>query len=163
MSQQDIGREFENEVHNRLFLHIKYTEILREKDVRSKYGIHNTCIDHMFEYNGLIICIQDKWEITPSPISKINHFIQCVTNINSQINKPSIGIYLSRVGITKPSKEAFLEQNRLNGSRLYFTNITFSEEDEEKNKYILIEKLFYLLHHEFNIYSYDDDDSLIMR
>lgn len=149
---QEAGRLFEDNVHE-LLLSSNET-ILREKDVRSQYGINNTCIDHLLISNDICICIQDKFESSPSCISKINHFIVCVNNVQEKIQKKCIAIYLSKLKITKNSEESFNEQNNKN-KPIHFMNIC------DENLDILEQKLMKVLY-DNNIFLYDGGNACIM-
>lgn len=151
MTAQDKGREFEKYIHNNILSNIKYL-LLSEKEVRSKYGNSNSAIDHLIEKDELIICIQDKYEQTSSPISKINHFITCVNNINQITNKRCIGIYLSLKAITKPGLEAFDFQNKCGNNFISIFN------DDKKEIFMKLKSLLY----ENKIYMYEYDGSCIM-
>lgn len=154
MTAQDKGRKFEKYIHEEILSNIKYP-VLSEKEVRSKYGNCNSAIDHLIELPELIICIQDKYEQTSSPISKINHFITCVKNISELTKKRCIGLYLSLKPITKPGIEAFDMQNKSIYS--YSNFISIYNNDEKK---IFFELILFL--YKNKIYRYDYDDTCIM-
>jgi hypothetical protein len=163
---QKIGIIFENSVHNAINNHLRVTNLLREKDIKNIYGINNSGIDHMFDifYTNISICIQDKWEETKSSISTINHFIKCVQNIQLITNKQIIGIFLSKLPITKNSLEAFNFDNRLL-LNIKFINIHLDEKEYSlvNSKEILIDKLLDYLHLNYQLWTHDFDDSIIMR
>lgn len=149
---QDEGRLFEKEISS--ILNLTKLNVLSEKDVRSEYGQNNTAIDHMFETNHFIYCIQDKWEKNPVCISKINHFITCVNNISNKKNKKCIGIYLSKMPLTKNSQTAFDEQNNMNKN--LFLNINAEIKSKIFNDFI---ELLY----NNDIYLYTDDNTCLMK
>lgn len=151
ISPQDLGRKFEDYVH--LFLTRTYKEILREKDIKKRFGNNNSGIDHLIISDNICICIQDKYEETSASISKVNHFILCVQNIQKQINKKCIGIYLSRLKVSGPSENSFIDQNKTNND-IYFVNIY------DENNELLMYKLMCVLY-EYNIFIYDDDQCTI--
>lgn len=152
MSNQDLGRFFENEVDKNLKKYLRYTTILREKDVKANYGINNSSIDHLIISDNNIICIQSKWENSKASISKINHFLMGINNIHKKNNNKIFGgIYLSKLAVSEPSKEALLDNN------IYTINIYDNDMDN------IIEKLLEHLHFTYHIWSYDFDGCIIMR
>lgn len=68
--------------------------------------------------------------------------------------KKCIGIYLSKLPITKPGETALLN------SDIFSINIDNNNSD---NMNYLIERLLEYFHYVFRIYSYEYDESLIMR
>ena len=85
LSPQQIGINFETDVHD--FLYKTNLELLREKDIRNKYGQHISAIDHLINDDNLCIMIQTKYENTNVSISKMNHFIKCTQDIYNIIKK----------------------------------------------------------------------------
>jgi hypothetical protein len=151
LTAQDKGREFEKKIHN-VLKKTKYL-ILSETEVKRKYGIDTTAIDHLFETNDYIYCFQDKLEKTAPSISKINHFIQCVNNISTRENKICIGVYLSKVPFSSSSSMAFTRNNNSSCNKY----ISISNIDEE---HIIKDLIDYL--YDKNIYLYNDDDTCLM-
>ena len=166
LSPQQIGIEFENTVHYTIQTYLKIDNLLREKDVKSKYGINNSCIDHMFDIpnTNIIICIQDKWTERKQPIETINHFMKCVQNIQIATNKQVHGIYLTKVPITKNSLAAFECDNKL-FSNIYFNNIYLEPEKVLlfNSQELLIDNLLEYFHDKYNLWTFDLDNSIRMR
>jgi hypothetical protein len=153
LSPQELGIKFENKVHETLEDSLRIKQILREKDVKSSYGSNNSSIDHLLEDygNGYIICIQDKWENRAACISKINHFLMVVNNISKKHpNQLCIAIYLSKLPISGPSSLAFMNNS------IKCINI------HDNNMDIAIEKLLECIHI-YGMYTYEYDNSLVMR
>lgn len=147
ITNREIGIQFEKNIQS-ILESTKY-EVLNETNVRSKYGNHNSCIDHLIITNNYIIAFQDKWTTKKPGISNINHFIQCVNNISQILNKKCLAIYLSKQCITKVSQISFDLQNEK--KKNYFICIS----DENFN--ILYNKLMKFLY-SYEIYYYDDDN-----
>ena len=75
--------------------------------------------------DSYILCFQ--YEICNPSISKINYFINCVTNVSTKSNKKCIGIYLSKMPLTANILEAF-NKNNISSSNI-FTSINNSNEE----------------------------------
>lgn len=61
LTPQALGILLEDKVDETLKLHLRYYDfILREKEVKAKYGSHNSAIDHLISINNYIFCIQCK-------------------------------------------------------------------------------------------------------
>jgi len=165
-SHQQSGIIFENNVNNAIKNHLKVNNLLREKDIKNKYGVNNSGIDHMFDIfnTNISICIQDKWEETKSSISTVNHFIKCVQNIQLITSKQILGIFLSKLPITKNSLEAFNFDNR-SLMNIRFINIHLDEKEYSlvNSTEILIDKLLIYLHLNWQLWTHDFDGSIIMR
>jgi hypothetical protein len=153
ISPQDLGRFFENKVHEMLERYLRNTNILREKDVKSNYGVHNSAVDHLLITYNTIICIQSKWENSAATLSKVNHFLMTVNNIAmSKFKDQTIGaIYLSKLPITKNAKVA-LDANIIETINVHDTNMDN-----------IIEKLLTYIHFKYKMWSYDYDQNIIMR
>jgi hypothetical protein len=156
LTPQAIGRLFDDKVNEALNSYLRYFDfILKEKEVKSKYGVNNSGIDHLISINNYIFCIQCKLENTPSPIGKVNHFLMCINNIAKEHpEKKCIGIYLSKLPVSGPSEIA-LSTNDIDS-----INIHNNGSDDINS---LIEKLLVFFHYVFRIYSYEYDESIIMR
>lgn len=152
ITPQQATRIFEENIHE--LLKMSHKTIFRENDIKSEYGINNICIDHLLISDDICFCIQDQYQETSSYISKINHFIICVQNIQLKLKKKCIAIYLSKIRITKPSQDSFDEQNRLNNN-IFFINIY--DENSDTLEYKIMQILY-----ENKIYLYDSEDSCIM-
>ena len=156
LTPQAIGRLFDDKVNEALNLYLRYFDfILKEKEVKSKYGVNNSGIDHLISINNYIFCIQCKWENISSPIGKVNHFLMCINNIAKEHpEKKCIGIYLSKLPVSGPSERA------LSTNDIYSINIHNNGSDDINS---IIEKLLEYFHYDFGVYSYEYDESLIMR
>lgn len=153
LTAQDKGRLFEKNIHS--FLQQTKLNVLTENDVKKKYGIDTTAIDHLIELDFYILCFQDKCEKSSPSVSQINHFIQCVNNISFRSNKICIGIYLSMMPLSQNSLYAFYMQNQNN--ELYNKFISINSSNENKVLYKLTQFLY-----ENNIFLYEEDGSCIM-
>ena len=127
--------------------------VLSEKEVRRLYGNDTTAIDHLIELDTYNICIQDKFEQSSPCISKINHFIQCVTNISIRTNKICLGIYLSLRPLTLNSLQAF----EINNNTTYNKFISINNSDE----FLIINNLIEVLYQNY-IFLYEDNGTCIM-
>ncbi len=151
LDPKKLGRKFEDEVHE-LLTQTKL-QVLRERDIVRKYGIHVKGIDHLIYTDSYIICIQDKTESTRIVLSSINHFITCVETISYKEKKRCVGIYLSKYGLTAPSIKSFSDINLRNNNLFYHLEDT----DLEYLKHKLLELLY-----SNQIYIYDSEDCLYM-
>lgn len=159
LTPQAIGRLFDDKVHETLKSYLRYYDIiLREKQVKSKYGVNNSGIDHLVSINDYIFCIQCKWENKVAEISKVNHFLMCINNISKKHpEKKCIAIYLSKLPVSGPSERALVTND------IDSINIDNNGIDDMN---ILIEKLLVFFHYGFGIYSFQNDkygETLIMR
>ena len=150
-SRQQLGYIFEENIHN-LILQTIY-EVLGEKQIIKKYGKLYYGIDHIINVSEYIICIQDKWRDTKSQLSDINHFIKSTEKISDVENKRCIGIYLSKLPLTKGALDAFEYEN------IKLKNKFMSLSNDNMNKLLL--ELSYLLYSN-QIYFYECDGSSIM-
>jgi hypothetical protein len=148
---QELGIIFENEIHE-LLVQTKFC-VLREKDIVRKYGQHVKGIDHILYHENYIICIQDKTLSSSIVLSTINHFINCVESISYKEEKRCIGIYLSKLGLTGPSRISLDDANTRNRN----TFLHLEDMDLEHLKYKLLD-LFY----SNQIYIYDSEDTIYM-
>ncbi len=109
MSAQQNGCDFKNKIH-KLLLKTRL-QVLREIDIKQKFGQSISGIDHLIEFSNMCLCFQDKYQktsisnaqvgcelskITPSVshLSHANffeHFITCVNNISG--GKMCIKVY----------------------------------------------------------------------
>jgi len=147
----NYGMIFENNVHKQL-KKIKYP-VYTEQEIINMYGNHITAIDHMIVLDNFIVCIQDKYSKDPITIDKTNHFMQTVNTVSQIINKPCIGIYLSKSKLTGPSNNAFNNNNQINMNQ--FIEINGNTEKELINN--LMEYLYSI-----QIYMYENDGDCIM-
>lgn len=153
LSPQQIGINFETDVHH--FLSKTKLKVLREKDIRNKYGQHISAIDHLIDDDNLCIMIQTKYENTNVSISKMNHFIKCTQDINNIIKKKCICIYFSKMDLSSHSKIALEEENNKLSNRKYY-HITGNNDKEMFSK---LSDFFYLY---LQIFFYENDNSCIM-
>lgn len=162
LSPQQLGMEFENQVHFILANNLQVKNLLREKEIKRLYGANCSGIDHMFDipFTNISICIQDKWTNSKSPISTINHFMKCVQNINVQTNRSIQGIFLSKLPITKPSLQAFEFDNK-SQHKVNFINISLEIQEQEQEQ--LIEKMLHYFHYTYKLWTYDFDGCIKMR
>lgn len=151
ITEQNKGRLFEKSVHS--FLQKTNLDVLSEKEVKKKYGINMNDIDHLIELDSCILCFHNKYENCNPSISKINNFINCVTNISTKSNKKCIGIYLSKMPLSANSLEAF-NMNNINSLNIF---ISINNSNEEYILYDLITLLY-----SNNIFLYEEDGSCIM-
>jgi hypothetical protein len=151
MNPSAYGLVFENCVHTQL----KKTNypVYTEREVINTFGNHITAIDHMIVLHNINICIQDKYCKEPINIGQVSHFMQTVNTVSQMVNKPCIGIYLSRSKLTKPSNNAFITNNQMSINQ--FVEINGNIEKELINN--LMEYLYSI-----QIYMYDNDGDCIM-
>jgi hypothetical protein len=147
LTHRDNGKLFEKLINS--YVNRTNLYVLSVKDIKKKYGIDTTSIDHLIETMSINICI--KYDNSNPCISKINHFIQCVTNVSTRSKKKCIGIYLSKTQLSKNSLEAFVKNNYSNE---FFT---INNCDEE----FIIDELINLLY-DYGIFLYEEDGSCIM-
>jgi hypothetical protein len=151
MYASKYGMVFENNVHEQL----KKTNfpVYTEREIINMFGNHITAIDHMIVNDDFFLCIQDKYCKDPINISQTNHFMQTVNSVSQILNKPCIGIYLSKSKLSGPSNNAFMANNQFNINQ--FIEINGNTEKE------LIDNLTEYLY-SIKIYMYDDDGDCIM-
>jgi len=151
LTKQQLGYKFEDQVHE--LISQTYYPILREKEIIKKYGILCYGIDHLVYSVEYLICIQDKWRDTKSSLNDINHFLKSVEKVSEAENKRCIGIYLTKVPITKGGLEALKNENTKQ------TNLFLSINNEDMN--LLLKKLSELFYSN-QIYFYEPDGTTIM-
>jgi len=155
MSKQDLGRNFENRIHE--LLKLTKENILREKDVK-KHSVHITGIDHLIELdnlNNFNIAIQDKCVHSHKPTNTdIHHFKTCVNDLSKILKKKIIGIYLSILEPTAPAQKSIEYENTLKNNEFVFIH--------NKNKGKLVFELLQFLY-EKNIYLYEDNDIIMLN
>lgn len=151
MSLRSVGMIFENAVHQQL-LKTGY-RVYREIEIRKQFGQYITAIDHMIIFNNVSVCIQDKFQNSKISIDKTSHFIQNVNSLSYKLNKKCIGIYLTKSNFSKPSKDAFHNENLINKNEFL---ILYG-----KNQEILIKKLSEYFYKN-NAFMYDIDGDTIM-
>ena len=99
-----------------------YKICYNEKEIKKKYGLHVSGIDHLFHLNNHIISIQTKFHTKKIGLKDSNHFIKCCYDIYDTENTPMVCIMLSKHGITKNSKCSFQSENNKTNN-LTFTTI----------------------------------------
>ena len=152
-TKQQLGFLFEDYVH--ILISQSNYKVLREREIVNIYSVLSSGIDHLIYLQDFIICIQDKWSDSKIGLSDINHFLKSVENIYIRENyKKCIGIYLSRVPITKSGINAFECENAKGIN--YFVPI---HDDNMKQILNKLTTLFYLN----NIFFYEPDGSTIMH
>lgn len=105
----ELGYSFENSIHEQISK-CKY-QVLREKEIVSKYGSIIYGIDHLIIGSDFIISIQDKWKKSKPTLNDINHFIKAIERIGYIENKCYLWIYLSKMPLTSYAKSAFEYEN----------------------------------------------------
>ena len=149
---QENGRKFEEHIHSIL---IKTNlQVLREKEIKSKYFSYISGIDHLIIYKDYYIAIQDKYVRSKKPSNvDANHFKCCVNDLSKVTNTKIIGIYLSLLSPTIYAVESFNFENSLNRNEFLFIN------NENPNK--LVHDLIEFLYTK-EIYLYEDDDVIMI-
>lgn len=151
ISPQQLGFKFEDNAHEIFKRDLRIKNILREKDVKSAYGENNSSIDILLESDNYVVCIQCKWESKPACISKVNHFLMALNNISKiHVDKKCIGIYLSQLPVSAPSSKAITIND------IKCINIHNDDMD-----LVIEESLIYI--HQYEMYTYENDQSIIMR
>ena len=134
-------------------------KIYREKDIRQKYGMHITAIDHMFYNNKILFCIQDKWLSNTVSNKEFNHFINCINTLiynNKEFtNKKIIALYVSNNGLSKYALEQLsFENNKFNTKKSKVKYFNIYNNDETKlignvisiiNEYLHYKKKFIII------------------
>jgi hypothetical protein len=143
--------DFENTIND--ILQMTNKNVLRELDIKRVFGNDITAIDHLINNEDFILCIQDKWCIAKPTSPQVIHFIKNVNDISIIMNKPCIGLYLSKMPLSHPSLNAINRANVQNKN--YFLSIYDISQD---NIYNLLKQFLY----NYNIWLYDDDGSINM-
>jgi len=127
-----LGIGFEETVGN--LLKKTKAQIMNEREIRQKYGNHNSAVDHMIDFENERFFIQDKWRDSKPSISDIHHFIQVVNNISQDSKKKCNAIYLSKMPLTKGGINAFSEEN-LKQNKIYFDSISSEHQESAIHKF----------------------------
>ena len=136
MNSQELGRLFENQIHQ--LLQKTKKKILREKEIK-KYSSHISGIDHLIICTNFCIAIQDKYVKSHKPSNTdIHHFKTCVNDLGRIINKNIIGIYLSILEPTYPAKKSIEFSNSIKNNEFIFIH----NENKEKLIYQLFQFLY---------------------
>jgi len=152
-NKQNEGKLFEDRIHN--ILKNTKLEIHREKEIRSKYSSHISCIDHLLINEKYCIAIQDKYVRSKKPSNvDINHFKTSVNDLSRIIKKKIIGIYLSILEPTSHAIKSFDFENNSSDNEFLFIN--------NKDINLLIYNFMFFLYSK-NIYVYDDDDIYMLE
>ena len=151
MSAQQNGRDFENKIH-KLLLKTKL-QVLREIDIKQKFGQNISGIDHFIEFYNFCLCFQDKYQKTSISNAQVGHFITCVNNISDILHKKCIGIFISNIDLSSVSKQQIeLENNKQKNE----FNIIFD------NNYVeLMRKILYYFYSN-GIWMYDGEDCMMI-
>jgi hypothetical protein len=127
--------------------------VLREKEIVRLYSKLSNGIDILIYTPTLIYCIQVKWRDSKSQLSDINHFLKCCQQVSEAEHKNCIGIYVSKLPITKGANDAFEYENKKNNN--YYIAI-----DDENINLLLIKLSIFLYKNQ--IFFYENDGSAIM-
>ncbi len=100
LTPQKLGFQLEENIH--LTFDSYGILCLREKEVNQKYGCKG--IDHLFDYCGKRIFLQDKWENKTPNIRDIGYFHSCIDSIEKFYKVPSLYLFVSK---KSPSKKGF--------------------------------------------------------
>ena len=111
------GFDVENLVHQNLINNQLNT--YREKEIKRKYGMNISGIDHLFSTHHFktndiqYVLIQTKYKNKPISISDCHHFIKCCYDIYDFEKKfyKMTCIMLSKNGLSRPSKQSFNQEN----------------------------------------------------
>jgi hypothetical protein len=147
-----LDHSLENSIHEQISK-CEY-QVLREKEIVSKYGNIAYGIDHLIIGSNFIVSIQDKWKNSKQSLNHINHFIKATERIGCIENKYYLGIYLSKMPLTSNAKSAFEYENTKSNVNKF---IEINSDTEQK----IINKLSSTLYN-YKIYFYESDGSTIM-
>jgi hypothetical protein len=151
MTAQQNGRDFENKIHK--LLSKTKLNVLREIDIKQKFGNNISGIDHFIEFTDMCLCFQDKNQKTSISNSQVGHFITCVNNISSILNKKCIGIFISNIDFSSVSKQQIdFENNKQKNEFIIIFDLNYVE--------LMRKILFYLYSN--NIWMYDGDDCMMI-
>lgn len=158
---QKKGCNFEQKLHD--ILEQTKCKILREADIKRKYGVNVSGIDHLIYHKKIIICMQDKWQSKTISIGDFNHFSKCVEEISKHPDSVNIinfiAIYASNQNLSANSREQFDKENeRYRNKTSKIRYYTCYDSDEN----VIISKLQHFLHKNC-IFLYDaEGDSLMV-
>ena len=151
LTNQQLGMKFEDKIHN--FLSRTKRNVLREIDVKRRFGQSISGIDHFIEFDNICLCLQDKLLSKTITNSQVGHFITCVNNISAMTMKKCIGIFISNVDFSLVSKQQINLENSKNSN--YFSIIFNSDFNQLKRDIMM-----YLYNN--NIFMYDDSGDSMM-
>jgi hypothetical protein len=172
MSAQQNGRDFENKIH-KLLLKTKLP-VLREMDIKHKFGQNISGIDHMIEFSNICLCFQDKHQKTSisnaqvgcefaskiapsvrhlSQTNSVGHFITCVNNVSDILQKKCIGIFISIIDFSNIAiQQIELENNKQKNE----FNIIYD------NNYVYLMKKILFYFYSNGIWMYDGEDCMMI-
>ena len=151
MSAQQNGRDFENKIHK--LLTKTNLNVLREIDIKQRFGQNISGIDHLIEFNNICLCFQDKFQKTSISNSHVGHFITCVNNISDILMKKCIGIFISNIDFSSISKQQIDLENSKNKNEFM---IIFD------NSYVELMRKIYFYFHSNGIWFYDGQDAMMI-
>ena len=115
MNYSKEGFEFEEKLYNYIDKNINECIILRENEVKNKYGSNITAIDLQVIYKNKYVLIQLKWRDNSSSIKDINHFLHCCNTIKNLDNINDIlPLFATKIPITKPSLKSLENDKGIN-------------------------------------------------
>jgi hypothetical protein len=151
MTTQQTGRDFENAIHN--FLLQTKKMVLREIDVKRRFGYNITGIDHFIEFDNICLCFQNKYQKSTITNAQVGHFITCVNNISDIIHKKCIGIFISNNDLSLVSKQQIeFENNKYKNHYIIIYDSNYNN---------LIQKLLGYFYNN-NLYFYNGDDCIML-
>ncbi len=153
LTPQAHGKQFESEIHA-ILTKTKPDFLLNETEIRKQYPAIKA-IDHLLIIDDTCYCFQDKWLSSNISNSNFNHFSKCVEEISKLIDKYIYAVYISNVDFSSIADIQFNNENRKSNKKIEYVKIN------DCNKKNIFEKLQYFLHSN-NVFSYDEDDDIIM-
>jgi len=151
MSAQQNGRDFENKIHK--LLSKTKLPVLREIDIKQKFGQNISGIDHMIEISNICLCFQDKHQKTSISNVQVGHFITCVNNISDILQKKCIGIFISNIDFSNIAIQEIEIENIKNKNEF---NIIYD------NKYVDLMKKILFYFYSIGIWMYDGEDCMMI-
>jgi hypothetical protein len=151
MNLSTYGLVFEKNLHKQLKM-TKYP-VYNQTEIMNVLGNHITAIDNMIVLDYGCLCIQHKYCRDNINIAQTNYFTQTVNTVSQLINKPCIGIYLSRDKYLGQDNNLIFANNQMNMNN--FIAIYGNTEKELINN--LTEYLYSI-----QVYMYDSDGDCIM-
>jgi len=150
-SPQKKGIEFENKIH--IFLLQSKKQVLREIDVKKRFGQNISAIDHFIEFDNICLCFQDKFQKSAISNAQVGHFITCVNNISDIIQKKCVGIFVSNNDLSQISKQQILIENNKN-KNIYHNFFDYNYDN------LITQLLCYF--YENKLYFYDGEDCMMI-
>ena len=146
LTPQQIGRNFENNIHNLLCLTDKI--VLKEQEIVNTYKNNCFGVDHLIYCDTFMVCIQDKWTIKSPDITDAQHFISAMKKIQQVAKIKIIGIYISKTQITQRAYDEFKFEEKNFQCKIY---VLCSE-----NQNIIYKRLMKFLY-SIGIFFFDND------